>query len=237
MKLSIVLPVRNESGGIKEALDLIISSIADLDYEIVVINDFSEDTSYGIIDKKSKENNKIKLFNNNKKGLGGAINLGITKSTGGVICIMMADMSDDISDLKTYYNLIKNENLDAVFGSRFIKGSSVSDYPLKKLILNRIFNYITKLIFLSNYNDFTNAFKIYKKNALLNAMPLVSESFNIFLEMPLKIISRKMNYKIIPIKWKNRKKGKAKFNIKELRSKYLFTLIYCFLEKILLKKN
>ena len=200
MKLSIVLPVRNESGGIKEALDLIISSIADLDYEIVVINDFSEDTSYGIIDKKSKENNKIKLFNNNKKGLGGAINLGITKSTGGVICIMMADMSDDISDLKTYYNLIKNENLDAVFGSRFIKGSSVSDYPLKKLILNRIFNYITKLIFLSNYNDFTNAFKIYKKNALLNAMPLESESFNIFLEMTLKIISRKMNYKIIPIK-------------------------------------
>jgi len=237
MKLSIVLPVRNESGGIKGALDLIISSIADLDYEIVVINDFSEDTSYGIIDKKSKENNKIKLFNNNKKGLGGAINLGITKSTGGAICIMMADMSDDVSDLKTYYNLIKNENLDAVFGSRFIKGSSLSDYPLKKLILNRIFNYITKLIFLSNYNDFTNAFKIYKKSALLNAMPLVSESFNIFLEMPLKIISRKMNYKIIPIKWKNRKEGKAKFNIKELRSKYLFTLIYCFLEKILLKKN
>ena len=84
----------------------------------------------------------IDLFNNDKKGLGGAINLGITKSMGGAVCIMMADMSDDISDLKKYYELIKNENLDAVFGSRFIKGSSVSDYPLKKLILNRIFNYI-----------------------------------------------------------------------------------------------
>ena len=67
-------------------------------------------------------------------------------------------------------------------------------------------------------------------------MPLVSESFNIFLEMPLKIISRKMKYEIIPIAWKNRKVDKAKFNIKELRSKYLFTLIYCFLEKILLRK-
>ena len=54
-------------------------------------------------------------------------------------------MSDDISDLKTYYQLIQNENLDAVFGSRFIKGSSLLDYPMKKLILNRIFNYITKL--------------------------------------------------------------------------------------------
>ena len=237
MKLSIILPVRNESNGIEEALNLIVSSIVDIDYEIVVINDFSDDASYKIVDKKVKENSKIRLFNNDKKGLGGAINLGITKSMGGAVCIMMADMSDDISDLKKYYELIKNENLDAIFGSRFLNGSSVSDYPLKKLILNRIFNYITKLIFFSNYNDFTNAFKIYKKDALLRAMPLVSESFNIFLEMPLKIISRKMNYKIIPIKWKNRKEGKAKFNIKELRSKYLFTLIYCFLEKILLKKN
>tara|TARA_Y100000590_G_scaffold200983_1_gene228366 strand:- start:1554 stop:2003 length:450 start_codon:yes stop_codon:yes gene_type:complete len=149
---------------------------------------------------------------------------------------MMADMSDSIDDLKKYYNLIQSENLSAVFGSRFIKGSNLSGYPMKKLILNRIFNYFTKFIFFSEYNDFTNAFKIYKKDALLKAMPLVSESFNIFLEMPLKIISRKMNYRIIPITWENRRGGKAKFNIKELRSKYLFTLIYCFLEKIILKK-
>ena len=98
------------------------------------------------------------------------------------------------------------------------------------------FNLITKLLFISDYNDFTNAFKIYKKSALLKTFPLVSESFNIFLELPLKIISRKMKYKIIPISWTNRKKGSSKFDIKELKAKYLFTLIYCWLEKILLKK-
>ena len=65
-------------------------------------------------------------------------------------------------------------------------------------------------------------------------MPFVSESFNIFLEIPLKIINRNYTYKIIPINWYGRKKGKAKFKINELRSKYLFTLIYCFFEKILL---
>ena len=147
MKLSIVLPVRNESAGILGALDLIISNIAEIDYEIVIINDFSDDNSSEIVAKKIEQSNKIKLFNNNKKGLGGAINLGISKSTGEAICIMMADMADDISDLKTYYQLIQNENLDAVFGSRFIKGSSLLNYPIKKLILNRIFTYITKLIF------------------------------------------------------------------------------------------
>ncbi len=237
MKLSIILPVKNESAGIIKTLDFIINSIKEIDYEIIIINDFSDDNSNEVIDKKSKENSKIKLFNNDRKGLGGAINMGINKSSGSVICIMMADMSDDILDLKNYYKLIQEKNLDAVFGSRFIKGSQVSDYPIRKLILNRIFNYITKFIFFSDYNDFTNAFKIYKKEALVKTMPLVSESFNIFLEIPLKIISRKMNYKIIPIKWNNRKLGKAKFDIKELRSKYLFTLFYCLLEKILLRKR
>ena len=237
MKLSIILPVRNESRGIVKTLDLIISNISEINHEIIVINDYSDDDSFNIINQKANTNKNIRLFNNKKKGLGGAINLGIEESTGEAICIMMADLSDNISDLKNYYSLIQSSETDAVFGSRFINGSKVSDYPMKKLILNRIFNYITKFLFFSNYNDFTNAFKIYKKNALIKSMPLVSESFNIFLEIPLKIISRKMNYKIIPISWKNRKQGKAKFDMKELRSKYLFTLIYCFLEKILLKKK
>ena len=236
MKLSIIIPIRNEANVIAKSIDLISNNIKEINYEVIAVNDFSEDDSYNIIDEIKKENSKIKLFNNKIRGLGGAINLGIEKSTGEAICIMMADMSDSIEDLKKYYNLIQSENLRAVFGSRFIKGSKLSGYPMKKLILNRIFNYFTKFIFFSEYNDFTNAFKIYKKDALLKAMPLVSERFNIFLEMPLKIISRKMNYRIIPIAWENRRGGKAKFNIKELRSKYLFTLIYCFLEKILLKK-
>ena len=237
MKLSIILPVRNEAKGISKTLDLICAGIDQIDYEIIAVNDFSDDDTYDIISKKKDSISKIKLFDNAKKGLGGAINLGIEKSDGDAICIMMADLSDDIGDLKKYYELIQSVDVDAIFGSRFIKGSRVLDYPIKKLFLNRIFNYITKFIFLSDYNDFTNAFKIYKKNALKKAMPLISEDFNIFLEIPLKIISRKMNYKIIPISWKNRREGKAKFNMKELRSKYLFTLIYCFLEKILLKKK
>ncbi len=168
--------------------------------------------------------------------MGGAIVEGIDRSNGEAICIMMSDLSDNIDDFKKYYSILKDENFDAVFGSRFINGSKVIDYPKKKLLLNRIFNFITKLLFLSDYNDFTNAFKIYKKKALLKTFPLVSESFNIFLELPLKIISRKMKYKIIPISWTNRKEGESKFDIKELRAKYLFTLFYCFLEKLLLKK-
>ena len=111
------------------------------------------------------------------------------------------------------------------------------DYPKIKYLLNRTFNFFVKILFLSNYNDFTNAFKIYKVDTLKNLMPIVSENFNIFLELPLKIISRGYDYKIMPINWFNRKKGKSKFKINELTSKYIFTLIYCFLEKNLLRKR
>ena len=148
---------------------------------------------------------------------------------------MMADLSDDPNDLVMYYNEISKNKLDAVFGSRFIRGSEVYDYPIKKLIYNRIFNIFVKFIFLSKYNDYTNAFKIYKKKTLMDLKPLVSENFNIFLELPLKTIIRKKKIKIIPIKWKNRQKGSSKFKVNELGSKYFFTLIYCFFEKILLK--
>ena len=92
------------------------------------------------------------------------------------------------------------------------------------------------MIFFSKYNDFTNAFKIYKRSTLLKLYPLVSENFNIFLEIPLKIECRKFRYEIIPISWNGRKLGESKFNLQEIGSKYIFTMLYCLLEKILLKK-
>ncbi len=236
MKLSIIIPVRNEEILIKKIIDQLESKLKIPSYEIIFINDFSTDNTNEITKELIKNKTRINIYDNNKKGLGGAIAQGIYKSNGEFICIMMSDLSDSIDDLEKYYDIIKNENIDAVFGSRFIKDAKLIDYPKKKLILNRMFNIVTKVLFISEYNDFTNAFKIYKKEALLKTFPLVSESFNIFLELPLKIISRKMKYKIIPISWINRKEGTSKFDIKELRAKYLFTLIYCLLEKILLKK-
>jgi len=231
--LSIIIPVRNESDNLEAIMDYYSKNLNSLDYEILIINDFSKDNT---LEKARNlfKNKNFKVLNNKKKGLGGAINLGIKEAAGSNIAIMMADQSDDINDLIKYNSLINEGDYDAILGSRFLRGSNVINYPIQKLILNRIFNYFVGLIFWNNYNDYTNAFKIYKKKTLEEIAPLISESFNIFLEIPLKIISRKYRYKIIPINWIGRTKGVSKFKIKELRSKYLFTLIYCFIEKNLL---
>ena len=238
MSLSLIVPIHNESSQILYTLNKLNKiKLKIKEFEIILIDDFSTDNSIKIISKIRSKNKFIKLFKNKKKGLGSAIELGIIKSKNNFVAIFMADMSDDINDLLKYYFIIKKNNFDAVFGTRFSIKSSVQNYPTFKYILNRIFNIFVKLLFFSPYNDFTNAFKIYKRKSLLRILPIVSEHFNVFLELPLKIINRKYSYKIIPIKWKNRKKGYSKFKIKELGSMYLFTLAYCLLEKILLNKK
>tara|TARA_E500000178_G_scaffold354171_1_gene422293 strand:- start:916 stop:1629 length:714 start_codon:yes stop_codon:yes gene_type:complete len=235
--LSIIIPVRNESLNLKDIKDYYSNNLNNINYEVLIINDFSQDDTLKEANNLFSQSKNFRVLDNKKKGLGGAINLGINEASGSNIAIMMADQSDDISDLIHYNKLIESEKLDAVLGSRFLKNSKVKNYPIQKFILNRLFNYFVGLIFWNSYNDYTNAFKIYKKKTLVELKPLISESFNIFLEIPLKIISRKYKYKIIPINWTGRVRGVSKFKIKELGSKYLFTLIYCFIEKNLLNIN
>ena len=238
MSLSIIIPVYNESRSIKKTVNNLKKIKKNIKkFNLIFIDDFSTDNTFDLINKLSKKYSFIKIFKNKKKGLGSAIEEGIKKSKCYYIAIFMADSSDSVSDLIRYYKIISSKKYDAVLGSRFIKESKIKDYPILKYLLNRIFNNFVKLIFLSNYNDFTNAFKIYKRNVLRDLLPIVSENFNVFLEIPLKIISRKYTYKIIPISWQNRKIGKSNFRIKELSSMYIFTLIYCVIEKILLNKK
>ena len=238
MTLSIIVPVYNENKNILKTINNLYSLKKIVKkIEIIFIDDFSSDNTLKILNQLSQRNSFVKSFKNKKKGLGSAIELGIKKSKYQFVTIFMCDSSDSVLDLIKYYKIISQGGYDAILGSRFIKKSEIKNYPLLKLLLNRVFNNFIKLIFFSNYNDFTNAFKIYKRNVLKDLLPIVSENFNVFLEIPLKIISRKYTYKIIPISWKSRQVGKSNFRIKELSSMYIFTLFYCVIEKILLNKK
>ena len=235
--LTILIPVRNEKENVYIVTEDIKKKIKNPNYEILFINDFSEDSTKEELEKICKNNSNVIYFDNGRKGLGGAMDLGFQKAKGKYVCIFMCDSSDTVEDLNRYYNEIIEKDLDAVLGSRFINGAKVVDYPLIKLILNRVGNLFAKILLWTDLNDFTNGFKIYKKDTLLNLYPLVSEDFNIFFELPIKTITRGFKYSIIPVSYYNRKVGEAKFKIDELGSKYIFTLLYCFIERILLKKR
>ena len=132
--LTIIIPVRNEAENVEKTFNIIKNSKLNFSYEVLFINDFSEDQTYGKIKNLEKNNTEVKVCDNSRKGLGGAITTGIEEAKGDYTCIMMADLSDDIEDLKKYYELMNMNEIDAVFGSRFLKASKVVDYPKKKLI-------------------------------------------------------------------------------------------------------
>jgi dolichol-phosphate mannosyltransferase len=230
--LTILIPVKNEEKNVINIINEIENKIK-INYEILFVNDFSKDRTYELIKNLKNDKKNIFVVNNLKAGLGESVKNGMKYGNGKYLAILMCDASDDLNDLNRYFQEIENNNLDAVFGSRFLDKSKVEGYPKMKLFLNRMFNYLISLLYLNKYNDYTNAFKIYKKDTLIKLEPIVSESFNVFLEIPLKIINRNYKYKVIPINWFGRKKGKSKFKFNELKSKYIFTLIYCFAEKIL----
>jgi len=106
----------------------------------------------------------------------------------------------------------------------------VHDYPKVKLILNRLVNLGIRALFRHGYNDTTNAFKAYRREVIQHIQPLVSNHFNLTVEMPLKAIVRGQSYAVVPISWRNRAYGVSKLKLQEMGSRYLFIVLYVFLE-------
>lgn len=227
------MPAHNEEGTIEETIRKFHSELAknNIAHEILVINDNSEDNTEGILEKLESEIKQLRHINNEPpNGFGCAVAKGLKNFSGEYAAIVMADLSDDPKDLIKYYHKIK-EGYDCVFGSRFMRGGKVIDYPFHKLILNRLTNNIIRMLFWIKYNDVTNAFKIYSKGTIKGLEPFLSKHFNLTVELPLKAIVRGYSYAVVPNKWTNRKTGVSKLKIKEMGSRYFFIILYCLLEK------
>lgn len=230
-------------------------------HEIIVVEDGSKDRTWSILQEESKRLHAIALSpvsdlrspnseppdtrhsshsishkilhcvqNPGPHGFGRAITLGLDSMSGDAAVIFMADESDDCRDVVRYWEKL-NEGYDCVFGSRFMKGGGTIDYPPIKLFMNRLANAFVRFLFRHGLNDTTNAFKAYRKDVIDGIRPILSPHFNITVELPLKAIVRGYNFTVIPITWRNRRHGVAKLKIKEMGSRYLFIVLYVWLEK------
>jgi len=231
-KLSVVVPARDEEGCVESTIrDLVrILRSQGISFEVVVVDDGSQDQTPAIVRQLSGEIPEVRLVKNKFHGFGRAVACGLRAVNGEAVAVMMADASDSPDDLVRCYRKLQ-EGFDCVFGSRFIKGSTVIGYPPHKLLLNRLANLFIKVLFHVPFNDFTNAFKLYRKHVVDGIEPLISPHFNLTVEMPLKAIVRGYSFGVVPITWTNRKAGVSKLKIKEMGSRYLFIVLYIWLEK------
>lgn len=237
MKLSILMPAHNEEGCIENTIIGIHNQLNSkgIVHEILIINDNSSDNTEGILRRLSETISEVRYVNNTPPvGFGFAVRKGLDCFDGEVVAVVMADGSDLPEDILKYYDVILS-GCECAFGSRWGKGGKVVDYPLHKYVLNRLANWIIRILFGLRYNDVTNAFKMYRASVIPGLKPFLSHHFNLTVELPLKAIIRGYSYRVVPNTWINRKAGVSKLRIREMGSRYLFIIIYCFIEKWLSK--
>ena len=232
-RLTVVIPARDEEGCICSTVEHLHLELRlhNVPHEIIVVDDGSTDRTWELLTElKARCPELVPVKNNGQHGFGRAIICGLDHMQGDAVVIMMADESDDNRDVVRYWEKLNDGN-DCVFGSRFMKGGGVIDYPRFKLMLNRLANFFIRMLFKIKLNDTTNAFKAYRRTVIDGCRPLISPHFNLTVELPLKAIVRGYSWTVIPITWRNRRTGVAKLKIKEMGSRYLFICLYIWLEK------
>ena len=232
MKLSVVIPARDEAGTIGATVRDVVTILESegIDHEVLVVDDHSRDRTGALVEALAAELRTVRyILSPYSGGFGLTVRAGLERFEGDAVAILMADGSDDSRDLVRYHRILC-QGYDCVFGSRFMSGSHVRDYPKFKLVINRTVNLGIRMLFRHGYNDTTNAFKAYRREVIENIQPLVSNHFNLTVEMPLKAVIRGHSYAIVPISWTNRSLGESKLGLKEMGSRYLFSLLYAFLE-------
>jgi dolichol-phosphate mannosyltransferase len=232
MRFSVVIPARDEESTISATIRDVLTTLKSegIDHDVLVVDDHSSDRTAAIVEALAAELGNVRcILSPYGAGFGLTVRAGLERFEGDAVAIVMADGSDDPHDLVRYHRILL-QGYDCVFGSRFMAGSTVSDYPKLKLVINRVVNLGIRMLFRHGYNDTTNAFKAYRREVIENIRPLVSNHFNLTVEMPLKAVIRGHSYAIVPISWRGRGAGESKLGLKEMGSRYLFSLLYAFLE-------
>lgn len=214
-ELSILISALNEQKTVQKVLKKILSTFDKykVNGEIVFMDNHSTDKTGELADKVAKKDNRVKVIhriNRPNKDLGSSLIEGFANASGKYILIMDCDLSHLPEDIP---NLLKHKNeADIIVGSRYTKGGK-ADMSLKRTIISRSFNFLTKTLLGINVKDITTGFKLYNKKMLDN-LELESTGFGLHVEILVKALNKGYTAKEIPIYYQRSDK-KSTLNYKK----------------------
>jgi dolichol-phosphate mannosyltransferase len=227
--ISIVMPAYNEEAVIERTITELAQALdrEAIDYEIIAVNDASKDGTWAVLQTLAATLPRLRCITNaGPNGYGYAIRAGLAVYRGDAMVIVTADGSDSPRDVVAYFRAIER-GADCAFGSRFVKGATVSRYPRFKLLVNRLANACVSRLLGTRYDDFTNGFKCYRRHVIDAMLPIVSGQFNITIELAVKAVQGGWTYEVCPTDWTEREAGTSSFKLFRLIGPYTASLVYC----------
>ena len=232
---SIVMPAYNEEGMLGPTLDALTTHLDSRGfcYELLVVDDGSSDGTAALVQGYEARHPAVRLVQyGGPYGYGFAIRRGLECYRGDAVVVVTSDGSDSPKDVAAYFEQI-SAGYDCAFGSRFVAGAKVEGYPPLKLAVNRFANRMLGWLLRSQYSDFTNGFKCYRRHVIDSMQPLVSGQFNITIEMAVTATLGRWKTAVVANDWTQRSAGASTFKLGRMVRPYASTLVYCLLRNYL----
>lgn len=236
MKISFVIPFHNEEKNSALMVEKVLKYAGKkkLDFEIIAVDDRSQDQTAQILRKFAVKHYQLKSvfrpISNEEKGntMGKALVLGTTKARGGIIIWTMGDMADDV---KTYDDIIRKlkKGADLVFGSRYMPGGSRGNLEPIKAYLSSSGTILARILFGLPVHDITNAFRGFKKS-IFKKISLEEEGFAISPEFAIKAHIAGFKLDEVPTVYRNRVEGVSNFKLYKMTASYLRLYIKLFIK-------
>jgi len=199
MKLSIVIPVYNETGTIEEILKRVQS--VPQDKEIIVVDDGSTDGSTEQLHRISDENTTL-LFHSDNRGKGAALRTGLERVTGDIVIIQDADLEYNPSEYDRLIEPILDGRADVVYGSRFTGGPQ-RVFFFRHYVGNKFLTLVSNMLTDLNLSDMETCYKVFR-SSLLKRIRIKSNRFGFEPEITAKFAKLRCRIYEVPISYSGR---------------------------------
>jgi dolichol-phosphate mannosyltransferase len=231
--VSFVVPCHNEEMNIRPRVNRILDLYGDCVHEIVIVDDASTDGTGAVMAELAKQDERVKpLRRSPPSGVGRAIAEGFSRANGRYVLTMDCDFEHLLPELRDLFDGIV-EGYDVVVGSRFSRHSVLLNYPFLKIVANRGFHLLARLLLLRKFRDLTNNLKLMRREVVAD-LRLCEPGFAVNAETGLQPLILGYRVKEVPISWINRspEMGTSSFNLVRAGAGYWRVLLAIWLKHV-----
>ena len=206
-KLSILIPCYNEVSSIDLIINKVLKNLEFFNfsnYEIVIVDDFSNDGTKKKLEMFSKNGKFRIILHDHNQGKGAAIRTGIKNIDGDILIIQDADLEYDPSDYNKLLTPFFETDADIVYGSRFLGGGKyVRIHFFWHYLANKILTFICNIFINLNLTDMETGYKVFKSSVIKN-INIEEDSFSFEPEVTIKLARKKYKFYEVPITYNGR---------------------------------